>query len=193
LLLLAPFVPFTAEELNERFGYSGFVSIGRWPEPDMKAIDESSLLGESLVQRTIEDIKGILAVVKQPVSKAQIYVAPSERVDLFKKVASSVREGRPDGEIIKAAVSSSSSNEKSSAAALAQSMIKESRAIGDDVLVRLLRAKRFDEEDIWSEAAGFIADETGLKDVQVLPYSEGKTKGKKPLNPLPFKPAIVLE
>jgi len=193
LLLLAPFVPFTAEELNERFGYSGFVSIGRWPEPDMKAIDESSLLGESLVQRTIEDIKGILAVVKQPVSKAQIYVAPSERVDLFKKVASSVREGRPDGEIIKAAVSSSSSNEKSSAAALAQSMIKESRAIGDDVLVRLLRAKRFDEEDILSEAAGFIADETGLKDVQVLPYSEGKTKGKKPLNPLPFKPAIVLE
>jgi leucyl-tRNA synthetase len=192
-LLLAPFVPFTAEQLNESLGGKGLASVGRWPEPDSHLVDVSALLGEWAVERTIADVKGILAVVKGKPTKASIYPAPGERLRLFKKVARGLADGLRDSDIIKQAVGASPPVERQLAASSAVATLKHIRSLGDEVVYRLLSAKAFDEEAVLREAAPFIAAETGIKEVEVLAFSASVTAGKKALNPLPLKPAILLE
>ena len=192
-LLLSPFLPFVAEELNENLGGKGLVAMARWPEPEDRLIDASALLGEWDVEHTIEDVKGILAVVKGRPTKASIFVALPDRLAQFRKMAEWLLKGKKDGDIIKESVAAAPPAEKQAAASLAQSSVKLCRALGDEVLGRLLAASSFDELKVLSSAASFIASETGLREVEVLAFSPSAVPGRKPLNPLPLKPSIVLE
>jgi leucyl-tRNA synthetase len=192
-LILSPFVPFVAEELNERLGGKGLVSIGRWPEPEGRLVDANALLGEWDVEHAIGDVKGILAVVKQQPTKASIFVASSERLQLFRKVADSLLKGRKEGDIIKEGLSSAAPADRQAVVSLIQSVIKLCRGLGDEVLGRLLATNAFDELEVLRSAAPFIASETGLKAVEVLKEVPTATSGRKALNPLPLKPSIVLE
>jgi leucyl-tRNA synthetase len=192
-LILSPFVPFVAEELNERLGGKGFVSIGRWPEPEGRLVDPNALLGEWDVEHAIDDVKGILAVVKQQPTRASIFVASAERLQLFRRVADSLMKGKKDGEVIKEGLGSAAPADRQAVVSLIQSAIKQCRGLGDEVLARLLAADAFDEWEVLRSAAPFIATETGLKAVEVMKDLPPATAGRKALNPLPLKPSIVLE
>lgn len=193
LLLLAPFIPFTVEELNEKYGAPGFASLAKWPEHDPKLVDEDALLGERLVERTVQDIREISVVLKSPASRAHIYVADEARARVFRKVASALKEGRTDGDVIREMVESAGPSGRASAAALAQAMLRHCRSLGGEWMERALRSTDFDELRTLWQASEFIASETGLKEVHVEVHSSDSISKKKQLNPLPLKPAIVLE
>ncbi len=192
-LLLSPFLPFLSEELNERLEGKGLASISRWPEAQERLVDSGALLGEWDVDHLIGDVRGILTVVKGQPTRATVFVAPAERQQQFRLVAGALKAGRRDGDIIKEAVGSAKPVDRQAAAAQTQSIIKLCRGLGDEVLGRLLSSASFAELEILKAASGFIASETGLKSVEVLPYDPSAASGKKPLNPLPLKPSIILE
>jgi leucyl-tRNA synthetase len=192
-LLLSPFLPFVAEELNAKLGGKGLVSISRWPEPEGRLADASALLGEWDVSHTIGDVKEILAVVNGQPTRASIFVAPAGRLEQFRKVAEALLAGKKEGDIIKEGLETTSPADRQAAVSLTQSIIKLCRGLGDEVFGRLLAVGVFDELEVLRAASDFIASETGLRTVDVLVYTPSAVPGKKPMNPLPLKPSIVLE
>lgn len=80
--LIAPFCPHIAEELWEKIGEKGFVSIASWPEFDENKIDEKIEQAEKNVDKTVGDIANILKIIKEKKGeegeKVFIYVMPFE-------------------------------------------------------------------------------------------------------------------
>ncbi|RLE83955.1 MAG: leucine--tRNA ligase, partial [Thermoprotei archaeon] len=63
-LILAPFTPHIAEEIWERIGKEGFISVADWPRPDESKIRPELEKAEEVVRRTLEDAREILRIIK---------------------------------------------------------------------------------------------------------------------------------
>ncbi|MEM0288032.1 MAG: leucine--tRNA ligase [Nitrososphaerota archaeon] len=185
--LLAPFVPFTAEEMYEALGKKELVSLAEWPRYEASLMDDTSELSEYLVQSVIEDIRKIKEVLKQPASSADIYVINSEIFQLATAIYSSLSKGKRDSEIIKEAIAAS--KDKQNTARLVQSIIKYCREQGSEFIGRVI-AVRIDELSTLTNARDFISSETGLKSLSIHVYDGTKLSREK--IPYPMKPAILL-
>jgi leucyl-tRNA synthetase len=80
--VLQPFCPHIAEELWEKIGGKGFVSLAPWPEADESKIDEKLEQAEKNAEKTVEDILNILKIIKEKNGKegekVYVYVLPME-------------------------------------------------------------------------------------------------------------------
>src|SRR3989344_2189571 len=80
--ILQPFCPHISEELWEKLGNSPFISLQKWPEADESKISPELEEAEKALEKTIEDIKNILRIVKEKSKKEQkiiyLYVLPNE-------------------------------------------------------------------------------------------------------------------
>ncbi len=63
--LIAPVTPHASEELWEILRNKGFISAAKWPEYNKRLADATADALEKLLQKTIEDIKNIKALVKK--------------------------------------------------------------------------------------------------------------------------------
>ncbi|NOZ81851.1 MAG: leucine--tRNA ligase [Candidatus Micrarchaeota archaeon] len=77
VLMLSPFAPHAAEELWEKLGKSGFVSIENWPEAKEEFIDDVVEKQEELVVKTLEDIRELKKIVKGEWKEIRIYTSRS--------------------------------------------------------------------------------------------------------------------
>ncbi len=82
--VLAPFVPFTAEEAWNVMGMEGYVSLSSWPSFKDK-FDEKLLLRDEVLDLVIEDVRSILRVMRREPREAHIFVAPAWMQDLLGK------------------------------------------------------------------------------------------------------------
>ena len=82
LKLISPFCPHIAEELWEKLGNKGFISLAEWPKADEKKINLQFDKEEQIIEKVASDINNILKIVqeKQGVkkTKAYLYVLPNE-------------------------------------------------------------------------------------------------------------------
>lgn len=80
--LISPFCPHIAEELWETAGNGGFVSIEDWPELDENKINEDIDKMEESLNKTVEDVRNILKIMKEKNGvegeKVYLYVIPNE-------------------------------------------------------------------------------------------------------------------
>ena len=85
LRLLAPFVPFLANELHERL--TGTPAEGTdWPEPDGALRDEQIELEERLVSRLTDDVRDIVEVTRTDPEVLRVYVAAEWKREVFEQV-----------------------------------------------------------------------------------------------------------
>ncbi len=97
LKLLGPFCPHITEELWEKLGNKGFISLADWPKCDEKKIDEKLEQQEKSVEKVAEDVRNILKILEQRgetgKSLVKIYAIPSE-IEIYEnakgKIESSV-------------------------------------------------------------------------------------------------------
>ncbi len=101
ILLLAPFIPFFAEEAWERIGKQGLVSVAPWPEFDETKIDSNAELAEEMIRSTREDIFAVLklANVSKP-KKIQLFVAEKWKYKLFSELKVLLEQTRDMKEIM---------------------------------------------------------------------------------------------
>ena len=82
LKLLSPLCPHISEELWEKLGNKNFISLERWPVPNLKKVNEKLELANKDFEKTVEDIKYILKMIKERKKKVGkkvfIYVIPNE-------------------------------------------------------------------------------------------------------------------
>ncbi|MDO8647691.1 MAG: leucine--tRNA ligase [Candidatus Diapherotrites archaeon] len=77
ILLLQPFASHLTEELWEKIGGKGLISLAAWPKFDEKKIDRHAEQGQELLEQTIEDIRAIKELAKkEKLEKITILTAP---------------------------------------------------------------------------------------------------------------------
>ena len=86
--LLSPFCPHLAEELWEKAGGKGFVSLSSWPDCDKKRINEQFDKEDQAADAIVNDIINITNIIKQKQGKEAkkifIYTLPNE-AELYKR------------------------------------------------------------------------------------------------------------
>jgi leucyl-tRNA synthetase len=85
LKLLHPFCPHITEELWERLGNEGFISVQEWPSYDKDKIDVKFDLEEEIIDQVLSDIRQIQQIVKKSPKSISIYVAPSWKYQVYTK------------------------------------------------------------------------------------------------------------
>ena len=100
LKLIGVFCPHIAEELWNKFGNKGFISLEKWPVCDEKKIDENIEKQEQAFDKTVGDILNVLKIVKEKSGKDGekifVYVMPFELANynadaLKKKIGKEVK------------------------------------------------------------------------------------------------------
>ena len=86
IVLLSVYCPFISEELWEKIGGKGFVSLADWPKFDDKKIDLKLEKQEESFEKTISDVLNILRIIKEKNGKdgdkVYLYVLPNE-LDIY--------------------------------------------------------------------------------------------------------------
>lgn len=198
--MLAPFAPFTAEEVWESLGSKTATTMvitnAGWPSTDEGKIDALAEESEFLVQGLVTDIANIVKVTKITPKKIVVYASAAWKNHAYKTVLENVAAGRTNfGDMMKQLIASPKTFKIKSDPNLVKKM-------QDDILSTPLEARTrrtaltgFDEASAVKDAAGLISGE--FNGAEVLVYSEDDAskydpKGKSRFA-RPFKPAVYME
>jgi len=187
LRLLAPFVPFMANELHERL--EGVpAEEAAWPDPDPEFESTRTEVEEALVEDLTEDVRDIVDVTDTDPDTVRVYVA----ADWKRTVLDEVVETGPDvGAVMGTVMQHEELRERGDAVNdLAQELVADVRERPDDE-VEVLTA--IDEVAVYESAEQFLEREF---DADVEIYEEGADAydpADKAANAVPLRPAVHLE
>jgi leucyl-tRNA synthetase len=179
--LMVPFVPHICEELWEKYGGNGLVSITEWPEYNVDLMDEKIQKGEEIVYRLSRDINEIKKVINIKPSKIHVYVSPEWKWKLF-EIANNI--GKPDiGKIMQEAIKQNVHDNKKEIAEFAKKIGRE--------MTKIKYTGMIDEYSTLNNSIKFLAGEA---DADVIIYDKPTYDPKgKSRNAMPYKPAIYIE
>ena len=196
--MLAPFAPFSAEELWERLGnHTNGVTAAGWPSTDEKSI-QNALAEESefLLQNLVADIANIVKVTKIVPQKLVVFTCADWKNSAYRAVLENVAAGKANfGYMVKQLISNSQTAKIKSDPNLVKKMQDDILSTPVDARSRRLGLKQFDEASAIKDAVGLLTQE--FNGAKVLIYSEddgskydpkGKAKFARP-----FKPAVYME
>ncbi|WP_251329654.1 leucine--tRNA ligase [Haloplanus pelagicus] len=187
LRLLAPFVPFMANELHERLTGDPAEDVP-WPEadPDLERTDTE--LQERRIERLTEDVNDIVDVTGTDPDAVWVYVAADWKRAVFDAVA----EVGPDvGAVMSEAMSDPDLRERGDAVNdLAGELVDLVRDMDDETVAAM---GGLDEMAVYEAAVPFLEREF---DAEVSVYAEDADPpdpGGKASDAVPFRPAIYIE
>ena len=184
--LLAPFVPFIANELSERLTGD---PARTWPTVD-PALEAPALeRQEELVQALTEDIYDIVEVVGESPDRVQLYVAAEWKQEVF----ATVTDIGPDvGQVMSAVMEDPALRSRGEAVnSLVQQLVESVRDRDEEALMAL---RDLDEQRLYTGAAAFLEAEFDA-DVTVSSETDavGEDAVRKAEDAVPLRPAIHLE
>ncbi|MGZ7067328.1 MAG: leucine--tRNA ligase, partial [Methanobacterium sp.] len=91
--LMAPFIPYTSEEMWSEIEGEGFVSCAKWPVYNDELIDKKVQKAEEIIQGLADDINEIKKIINKQPDKIHVYIAPEWKWKIF-EMAKEI--GRPD-------------------------------------------------------------------------------------------------
>jgi leucyl-tRNA synthetase len=104
--LLCPVVPFICEEIWEKIGGKGYLSLANWPTSSTKKIDSSLDAGEELVRHVVNDIITLKKLTKiEKLSKVTLFVSLPWKYKLYSELAKLITKTRNPGEVLKSVMS----------------------------------------------------------------------------------------
>jgi len=184
--LMAPIIPYTAEQLWSSLGKEGLVSFAPWPEVDRKKIHPGIELAEELLFRTVEDIESIMKLIQISPSSLTLCVAPAWKHEVFRKIALSEDRNTAVREVMKDETMRARGKEATDAVRQCTTLIHRL----PPQIVESLVGGSLDELKVFGNAISFLEKEFGVP-VKVIPADPGLHA--KAAGALPFKPAIIIE
>jgi leucyl-tRNA synthetase len=184
--LMAPIIPFTAEQLWRDLGNEGLVSFAQWPASDPSLLNPSLELAEELLSRTVEDIEAIMKLIQITPSSLTICTAPGWKYEIFTTIARSHDKSHVIREIMKNETMRIRGKEATDAAKQCTTLIHRL----PPWIVDAIPDGGLDEQKIFDQARSFLEKEFGIR-VSVVPADPAMYA--KAASALPFKPAIIIE
>ncbi|RLF25958.1 MAG: leucine--tRNA ligase, partial [Thermoplasmata archaeon] len=186
--LMVPFTPHLAEELWEKLGEEGFVSLERYPEYNPKQVSIESDAGERLIKDVIDDIREIIKVTGKKPSKIFLYTAPNWKYYIYEKA---IEKGANVGDLIKEIMKDEEMRKKGKEIAkFVGEVVKELRTLSssDRVKYRL----RIDEKYL-NNAKDFLKKEFNAEFIVENAEKTRYDPSNKARFAKPLKPAIYIE
>ncbi|RLE45433.1 leucine--tRNA ligase [Candidatus Woesearchaeota archaeon] len=183
--LLAPFAPHTAEEMWEKQGEKGFVSIAEWPKYDESKIDPEAEACEELISTVIADITKVKELAKlNKINKITLFVAEEWKFEFTKQMKALLEKTRDVREIMKAIMKGDLKGYGQEIKKLIPKILKDPAKIPETVLDQETEMKTLldSKEDIQKEFSC---------DLVVIEKAE-ETKEPKAKQAMPGKPAILI-
>jgi leucyl-tRNA synthetase len=192
--LLAPFVPYTAEETNEALGGQNFVSESSFPVVDPSKLHTDAELVEFLLQRLVDDSKNILKLMSQKPAELHLYVAQPWSYGLFESVVKARESGEKTSITLEQFFSVHPELEKKTVVAQLSRVSKTINELGENFIENYKKAGKIDEVAIYKEAVDYLGNRMGVK---ITIYESGESNIYDPKNKSgfasPFKPALYFE
>jgi leucyl-tRNA synthetase len=184
--LLAPFVPFMANELHERL--TGEPAT-EWPQVDESLESAAAEARETLIRNLTDDVNDIVDVVGSDPETIRVYAAADWKRDVLEQV---VQTGPDVGAVMGEVMSDPDLREKGNAVnQLVQELVEVVRERDSETLADL---RALDELEVYGDAAAFLEGEFGA---EVEVYAEDDPDAVDPdgkaSNAQPLRPAIHLE
>jgi leucyl-tRNA synthetase len=194
--MLAPFAPFSAEEVWERIGNKQSISTAPWPIAEESKIDLVAEESEFLISNLLADIQNIVKVTRLIPTKIVVYTSASWKTRVYKAILANILEGRINfGEIMKQLIANQQTDKAKTDPKLAQRMMEDILSAPLESRNRRLKMTEFNETNAIYEAKSLLSWE--INKAQIMVYSEEdptkydpKSKAK---SARPFKPAIYIE
>ncbi|MFC6990168.1 leucine--tRNA ligase [Haloplanus sp. GCM10025708] len=187
LRLLAPFVPFLANELHERLTGTP-AEDAPWPEADPDLESTAVEVAERQIERLTEDVRDIVDVTDADPETIRLYVAADWKREVFDAVA----ETGPDvGAVMGTVMQDEDLRERGDEVNdLVQELVEMVRGLDSETLDAMADA---DETALYGRATSFLEREF---DADVELYSEDEDPydpANRAENAVPFRPAVHLE
>jgi len=188
LRLLAPFVPFLANDLHERLTGTP-AEDAAWPTVDDDLVDDRVVVEEELVVDLHDDVGEVIDVTGEDPDTVRVYVAADWKRDVFE----TVREVGPNrGQIMGEVMEDPDLRERGDAVNdLVGDLVELVRGRSDDELATLAQ---LDERTVYEDVVDFLAAEF---DADVVVSGEDDPDLNDPQGradaAVPFRPAIHIE
>jgi len=181
ILIMAPFIPHTAEEMWNSIEGEGFASTASWPKYNAELIDEKVQKAEEIVQGLADDINEIIKITGTKPEKIHIYIAPDWKWRVL-EIAKEIRN--PDiGRIMGESVKQNIHEDKKEIAEFAKKIAREA--------TRIKYVGKIDEYSVIKDSLGYLSKEVSTEVIVYRkPTYDPENKSR---NAIPYKPAIYIE
>ena len=186
LVLLAPFVPFLANELHERLTGEP-AEDADWPAIDPDLESDRLEAEEELVRSLADDVREVIDVTGRDPDVVRVYTAADWKYRVFDEA---VEAGPNHGAVMGRVMQYDGLRERGEAVnALVGDLVEFVR---EHPVERMAVLAAIDEHDVYEDAAGFLGAEFDA-DVEVYPEEDAHDPADKAGSAVPFRPAIHLE
>lgn len=193
--LLAPFAPFTSEEVWERLGKRDVTASG-WPVVRKDAIDLAAEESEFLISSLLTDIQSIVKVTKIVPKKIAVYTCAPWKALVYRAVLSQVLAGKTNfGEIMKALLSDPQTVRAKTDPKLVQKMMEDILSSPLEARNRRIELAGYEEPGALRDASSLISMENNKAEVVVYSEEDADRYDPKQKSKFarPFKPAVFIE
>ncbi len=182
-LLISPFAPHLAEEIWEKKGKKGFISLAGWPKYDESKIDEKAEAVEKMIGDTTGDISHVLELTgKDKVDKITLFVADEWKYDLFRNLKQGMEETFNVGKLMKKVMIKEHGKEISK---LVPKIVKDPAKLPEKVL------SQEDEINALKDAKDKFMEGFKAEIIDIIRSEESKEA--KARQAMPGRPAIIIE
>lgn len=189
-VVLSPFAPFTAEEVNRIMGGQGFVARASWPVVEGEGLEEV-LVEEEVLDSLVEDVKSIVRVTGAQPNRVRILVAPRNSLEIFTGILDEVA-ARGSVDIGRWVRSFPQEVDRAAAASLVRRFAELARALLQKHPLEALKAAVTSERSLYEEEAEFLRRELGLEvEVTEADYARPDPL-RKALQAVPLKPGVIV-
>ncbi len=194
LKLLAPFLPYSVEEINETLGGTEMVCTSKFPIEEKTKLHPAAELSDFLVRRLIEDSNNILKLMPEKPQKLFVYVPPGWSYQLFEQLVLARKSGEKTSETLRKFFTDHPSLEKKTVSTAMTRISKSMNELGNEFLDNYKTAKGFDEKVVYEESQIYLGNRLNVVTKVFGEEDESKYDPKKKAAfALPFKPALYFE
>ena len=194
--MLAPFAPFTAEEVWELLGNRQSLTAERWPLLEEKKIDIVAEESEFLISNLLADIQNIVRVTKITPTKVVIYTSAVWKEQVYRAILANILSGIINfGQIMKQLMSNPETVKAKTDPKIVQRMVEDILSAPLDARNRRLKLAGFNQVTTIQDAQALLSNE--ISKAEIVVYSEDDPARYDPKlrakSARPFKPAIYIE
>ncbi len=194
--MIAPFAPFTAEEVWERMGNRQSITTAEWPVVEEEKIDIMAEESEFLISSLLADVQNIVKVTKITPTKIVIYGSADWKAQVYKAILANIQDGTINfGQIMRQLIANSETAKAKNDPKMVQKMIEDILSAPLEARNQRLKLTGFNEVTAIEDAQSLLSDE--VNNAQIVVYSEEDSTKYDPKSRAksarPFKPAIYIE
>ncbi|HZW57788.1 MAG TPA: leucine--tRNA ligase [Nitrososphaerales archaeon] len=195
--LLAPFIPYTSEQINADRGHTDLVSTSRFPSVERERLHPEAEIAETIIENLLTDSQKIAKLLPTRPTKLHVYSAPEWHYELFRLAAEARIRKEKISEILQKFFTQRPDLPRKEVANALSKLTPVINELGEK-FVRLYveNYSKVDEKSIYADSLKYLGSALELR-VFVHPWDEkadekydpkGKSKSA-----LAFKPALYLE